>query len=368
MKILEIAYSLTSGGAERFVVDLCNKLSINEDVVLLTLLNMNKDENSRLLPDLSHNVRHISTNGSSGYSLSNFWKTLSVIIREKPDVVHIHCGALILLAPAIFLRKTIFIHTIHSLAQRYSPGFIKTAITRFLYACLHVIPVTISETCHMSYKDYYGLDNDVLITNGCKPLKTTGEFETIESSISKLKQHQDTPIFIHVARNHPVKNHERLFKTFRQLSNEGVDYLLLVIGDNYESMVNSYINDDKILFLGNRNNVGDFMALADFFVLSSDAEGLPLTLLEAMSMGVVPICTPAGGVKDVIVNGKNGYMADEISDECFSESIHLALSEKGKIKKNDIIKEYQENYSDNICHKKYLDLFIKELQKQNNRM
>ena len=46
------------------------------------------------------------------------------------------------------------------------------------------------------------------------------------------------------------------------------------------------------------------MSLADYFVLSSDFEGLPLTLIEAMSMGITPICTPAGGVVDVIKDGK----------------------------------------------------------------
>ena len=110
--------------------------------------------------------------------------------------------------------------------------------------------------------------------------------------------------------------------------------------------------------IGPRTNIGDYMSFADFFVISSDKEGLPLALLEAMSMGVIPVCTPAGGIKDVIRNGENGYIGKEVSDDAFYATIKQSLSERGKIAANSIIQEYKEKYSMEVCSRKYMEVYI----------
>lgn len=365
MKIIQISFSLTSGGAERFVVDLCNKLASDNhnNVTLLTLLDDKKTGNSHYMKDLLPTVKYINTGGNRGYSCGNMFKILQIIRNEKPDVVHAHCGVMTLLFPAIFCKKTSYIHTIHSLAQRYSPGMIQKFLSRYLYGTGKITPVTISTTCHKSYYQYYGLSNDVCIDNGREALKTTIQFESVKNEISRLKQNKNVPIFIHIARHHPVKNHNRLFKTFERLREEGVDFLLLVIGDNYGELLEKYENDRQIVLLGQKNNIGDYMFLADFFVLSSDAEGLPITLLEALSMGVIPVCTPAGGIVDVIRDGENGYLANTIDDEDFYQAVRKALQENGKVLPNRLKEEFIKKYSMEKCSEKYYKLYEKVIRK-----
>ena len=366
MKILEIVFSLTSGGAERFVVDLCNRYSkdTSNEIILLTLLDMNKFGNGHYLHDLSRNVRHINTNGLRGYSLKNLWMTYRIIKREKPDVVHAHCGILVLFLPSVFYRKIVYVHTIHSLVQRYSPGKIKTVISRFLYKKGLVIPITISKICHQSYYDFYGLSNDIQIDNGREQLVLTDLFPKVREEIDGYIKKQDTPIFIHVARHHPVKNHERLFKTFEKLEKENVDFQLIVIGDNYGELEKKYRNSKHIHLLGAKNNVGDYMSLADFFVLTSDAEGLPITLLEAMSLGVIPVCTPAGGVVDVIRNGENGFLSKEIDDDMFYDSVCQALNNRQLINKENIINEFKSKYSMETCATRYYKVYQQKIRER----
>ena len=278
---------------------------------------------------------------------------------RHPDVVHLHANILLLLLPVLFCQKVNYVHTIHTLVTRQYPNGIIKRIANWLYRKGKVIPVTISQECHESYKECFGRQEDILITNGREALKTTEKLLSVKKELSDIGVRQGTPVFLHVARHHPVKNHDRMFKTFQRLSNEGIDYQLIVIGDHYDVYEKQFNGHKQIHLIGARTNIGDYMSFADFFVLTSDKEGLPLSLLEAMSMGVIPVCTPAGGIKDVLRNGENGFMAKEVSDESFYQVVKQALYEGSKISRNSIIKEYKEKYSMEVCAKHYMDIYKK---------
>ena len=67
------------------------------------------------------------------------------------------------------------------------------------------------------------------------------------------------------------------FDTFTKLHNSGKEFLLVVIGSGYENSPYMYLNKtDCIKILGAKQNVGDYLACAAYFVLSSIFEGLPL--------------------------------------------------------------------------------------------
>ena len=91
MKILQIIFSLSSGGAERFVVDLSNELSKNNDVILLTLKDLtNYPEGNFYKFDLSSRVKYENLGLPQKYTLISLWKVYQYIKKYKPDVVHMH--------------------------------------------------------------------------------------------------------------------------------------------------------------------------------------------------------------------------------------------------------------------------------------
>ena len=358
MKILYVHYSLGAGGAERLFVDLANRMAMDpeNDVSLLTVWDINIPGKDHFLSELSDNINFLNLHRRKGISLANMIDIWKIIVSEKPDIVHVHCSFWLITLPAIFYRKSRYVMTIHSLVQRWASGKINHAVSKFLYRD-KVQAVTISKACHQSYVDYYHLDNDVTIDNGREDVKCTELRGEVSDFIDKLKKCPNTPIFIHVARHHPVKNHERMFKTFCRLTDEGLDYQLIVVGDKYDDYIDKYKGHPNIHLVGKMDNVGDYMSLADYFVLTSDMEGLPITLLEAMSLGVIPICTPAGGVVDVVHDGVNGYMAPKIDDEMFYQSVKRALAERGKISKDHIIEDFKKKYSMKICADRYYKLY-----------
>lgn len=361
MKILEITYNLRPGGAERFIVDLCNNYSQDENNEVY-LLAVNKDsgpKDKHYLSSLSKKVHYICANASKGLSIKGLFKIYKIIKELKPDVVHAHSSVLHLLLPSLFQRKIKYIHTLHTLAEKNTSHRKLKLIEKKLYN-KYIQAVTISDICNKSFIDYYNSNNSICIPNGREALKTTELHSAISDEINNLKKNSNTPVFIHVATFLKPKNQQLLFDTFKKLEDEGKDFLLVVLGACYENCTHPYKENGKqIVIMGRKENVGDYMACADFFVMSSIWEGLPLSLLEAMSMGVIPICTPAGGIVDVIYNGTNGYLSPSFKLDDFYALIKGVLENPDKISKKDVIKCYEENYTMSICAEKYLDLYKK---------
>ena len=111
----------------------------------------------------------------------------------------------------------------------------------------------------------------------------------------------------------------------------------------------------KIKFLGEKNNVNDYLLCSDAFCLSSIYEGLPISLLEALSCGITPICTPVGGVPDVIKDGENGYLSKGFETNDYCKAIRKFIEKP--INKNLLVNFYKKNYSMEVCAGKYEEYF-----------
>jgi sugar transferase (PEP-CTERM/EpsH1 system associated) len=135
-----------------------------------------------------------------------------------------------------------------------------------------------------------------------------------------------------IGRLAPVKNHHRLFKAIRlaSSSNPNVDIKCSVIGDgpemeNLKSVVESLNLDGKIDFLGLQMNIKPFLNEADGFILSSDYEAMPMTVLEAMAASRPVICPMVGGVTDFI-SKKEAILVEKHSEKALADGI-IALAE-----------------------------------------
>ena len=375
MKILQLALSLGAGGAERIAVSLCNRFAANADdeIVLVTILDDSVPRNIHYLKDLSSNVRFVNLHCKTGLQIKAFWKVFRTIKRERPDLVHCHTLAMLLLFPSLLIPRVCYFHTIHTLAQKAMEKYSlpKRMIMNYLFRQNKVKPITISKTCHQSFYETYKNSNDICIPNGSERLAVTEEVESVKKEVESLKQslnthHSSLSTFIHIARHHPTKNHDKLFRTFLRLEKEGERCVLIVLGEYYDSWKEKLKDSKSIFLLGAKKNVGDYMSQADFFVLSSDYEGLPMTLLEAMSMGVVPVSTPAGGVVDVVEDGVTGYLTENFGDEEFYRKVKQAIHEKGRIPSERIKDHFEKHFSMEVCARNYYETYRSVVMKKND--
>lgn len=348
VKILVISFSLSSGGAERFAVDLCNTLSGKHEVIMLTTDNDDVAANAYYRNELDSSIKYINLAARSGHSVSALLGILRVIRKERPDLVHAHTDLVQLFLPAIFCKGIKYVHTIHSVADYYLQFKLEKPFFRRIYA-RSVIPVTISPVCSESYRNLYGLGNDVMILNGRSRPSLSDSADSVRERILEFKDGK--PLFIHVARYAPPKNQKVLFEAVKLAG----DVRLVVIGRDFPAGMQEAQDPERVLFEGERMNVGDYLRLADYFILSSTFEGLPLSLLEAMSYGVVPVSTPAGGVRDVVRDGENGFLAKGFQAEDLADAMRRAVA--AKVDRDAIIAEYENGFSMEACAARYQHLF-----------
>ena len=120
---------------------------------------------------------------------------------------------------------------------------------------------------------------------------------------------------VNVARLHKNKNQEMLIRAFARFLPLHPDYTLSFYGDGslrkaLQILVESLGIQDKVFFHGNAEDVHKQIADAACFVLSSNVEGMPNALLEAMMMGLPCISTNCTGAKEVIRSGWNGLLVE----------------------------------------------------------
>jgi glycosyltransferase involved in cell wall biosynthesis len=65
---------------------------------------------------------------------------------------------------------------------------------------------------------------------------------------------------------------------------------------------------ERVRFLNTRHDIPDILAASDLFVLSSDVEGLPLAVMEAMAAGLPVVATAVGGVPELLTDGREGLI------------------------------------------------------------
>lgn len=363
MRILEVHYSTTWAGAERFVVDLCNELSKTNEVFLCTIEDDTIPGKSYYRSELLKSVKYINLKCKSGNDVRGFCRLLKTIRDVKPDIVHAHTDALNLWIPSLLYRGAKYFHTIHSLADKRQFSKWLTPVYKYFYR-KRIQAITISSICQQSYVKLYHINNAKQIDNGRSQMKPSPNIKLVEKEVNSYRSSSETKIFVHVARCSMVKNETLLFRSFSRLYQENRNCVLLVIGANYDSPENRHLLEEatpNIHWLGVKDNVYDYLLNADFFILSSLYEGLPISLLEALSAGIIPISTPAGGVTDVIKERSMGFLSPTMYDEDFYNTIITALDTCDSFNREGLVSYFQDNYSMRHCAELYLQAFSSKL-------
>jgi glycosyltransferase involved in cell wall biosynthesis len=143
------------------------------------------------------------------------------------------------------------------------------------------------------------------------------------------------------------------------------DSKLIIIGDGDENLKQMVVEaqmatNNRIEYLGVKNNVYDYMALVDAFILVSRYEGLPIVAIEALQVGLPVISTPVGGLPDVIENNQNGFLSHSQSVKNILNAIDkfkTCSSEKLIVISKSNKEKYINLYSIEVCATKHLRLY-----------
>lgn len=359
MKIIQLLPSLHTGGGEKFAIDLSNELSNNgNDITICVLSKLDGELN--LLKMINQNVKLVSLNKTTSFSFKTMIDLYFFIKKEKPDIIHTHLRALIYSIFVAFFTKTPIVHTIHNLAEK-EIGKKFQIIHKIFFKFFNVIPVSISDIVLKSTLQLYGKEFNKLVYNGVSPVKTTDKFQIVKKELENYKLSTNTKIILNIGRISKQKNQELLISTVNELIEEGYDIFLIIIGsivnepNYYDKCFKLLKYKNRIKFLKEKDNVSDYIYCSDFFCMSSLYEGLPLVVLEAMSMGKYTISTPAGGIVDVIANNISGYVTKDFTKIELKNAFKKNFNSEYN---NEVIKNiFKKNYSMKICANNYLNIY-----------
>lgn len=369
MKILQLIPNLAGGGAERLVVDLSNQLSKKHDIVLLTMYNSRKDDLFR--DQINPNVKTLSLGKKLGYDWSIIPRLYKTIRSVTPDIVHNHLRSFNYLMPSIpLIRDLPFIHTVHNDAFKECANSKIRFLRKQFYKQMNVKPVTISKESAGSFeKAYMDIDHS-LIYNGRRFPKKSENFDIVVNEIERFKKNRETKIFVNIGRQEKQKNQLMLVKAFNRLVYEdGANAILIIIGGGRDNKASRTIQQelkkteqmyDHIHILGECSNATDYLHVSNYFCLSSIYEGMPITLIEAIATGSIPVCTPVGGVPEMVCDLEYSLLAEstEVDDYYKVLKRAYALRDEKQVEIKKRAKSlFKEKYSMEHCAKEYLKLY-----------
>ncbi|MGI8493858.1 MAG: glycosyltransferase [Pyrinomonadaceae bacterium] len=334
MKIVRIIARLNVGGPARHVVWLTQALQNEEFTsVLISGIPPEGEEDMSWFAAAHgvepHYIAEMSRELSAKDAVS-LWKVYREFKREKPDVVHTHTAkaGTIGRVAGLFYRwltwKTLigkprpvkFVHTYHGHVFHSYYGHRKTQVFLFVEKTLARFAtdkiVVISNQQYREIHERFGVGKAVqfqIVPLGIDlaPFQRTqekrgvlreqigaGDDEILVGLVGRLTEIKNISLFLKVA------------GIYKKNQNSGLPSMqFVIIGDGHlrESLEKEAADSDikeVVTFLGNRNDADVFYAGLDVVALTSDNEGTPLSLIEAMANSRPVISTAVGGVVDLI--------------------------------------------------------------------
>lgn len=306
MKIMQVMPEFGLAGAEIMCENLMVGLKeLGHEVFAVSLY----DYHSPITERLERNeIKIFYLNKKQGLDLSIYQKLYKIIKREMPDVVHTHRYVMQYATPvAKFCRIKKNIHTVHSIAQKeQEPG--KRKLARFFYHYWSVIPVALTKEIQTTIMEEYGLPEERI------PIVFNGE-SLKRFSPKENYQIGDAFKLLHIGRFQPLKNQMLIVECTAELIEAGLNLEVFLVGDNDNSYgeevkeaIIAHHLENKIHLVGLQSDVAPMLSQVDLFVLPSQYEGMPMTLIEAMATGLPVIASAVGGIVDMMNNNENGLL------------------------------------------------------------
>ncbi|MDG3088277.1 glycosyltransferase [Vibrio hannami] len=330
--ICHLVYSFHAGGLERIIANCINHLDATQfrhTIVALT-------DVGDFISEINSDVEHYSLNKKRGNDWSLFFKLFQLLQRIKPDVFHSYNLATIEFQwIALLSRVPVRVHAEHG-RDSYDPdGKVRKyqLIRKFCSLAIQKI-VTVS----VDLKKWLLTDVHIperklkLVLNGIdthyfspgSDMPETGNYPLVTEKNALIR-------FGHVARLHAIKNQRLLLQAFLKASETSEDFCqnctLTIVGDGPDrEQLEQFVLENptlakKVMFTGAKSNIRDYYHSFDVFVMTSIAEGIPMTLLESMSMGLPHVVTCVGGIKEVCRDGITGFAVESEDLNTFAEKL-----------------------------------------------
>ncbi|MBD5473524.1 MAG: glycosyltransferase family 4 protein [Lachnospiraceae bacterium] len=323
MHIAMLIGALCKGGAEHVLVNLADYL-VKRGHQVTVVTQYQKENEYSLNPNAKRVISDISENEISNNRVTNFLRRFCKLRRiwrqEKPDVILSFIGKNNIMAIATSMWLPV--STVVSVRGEPREEYYNKGL-RFIAKIL-----------------FHFADGVILQTERCRSFFPAG----IRKKAVILKNPVQSSFFMEpyigqrektitaVGRIDENKNHKMLIRAFSQIADEFPEYKLIIYGDGekreeLQQSVEKSGLENRVFLPGRIEDVAGTIYKTRVFVLSSNTEGMPNTLLEAMALGLTVVSTdcPCGGPAEIIEHGKNGLLTPVGDENLMKENLQFLL-------------------------------------------
>lgn len=352
--ILFFPRTMGLGGTEKVVLQLCEifKPLVNKIVVCSC-----GGENVKYLEMMG--IRHYMIPDIESKSLIVMLKTAreirKIVKDENITVIHTHHRmAAFYVATLRLFTKCSFINTSHN------TFYDKKSLTAFAYK--HARLVACGEMVKKNLVDYFGLpdENVTVIRNAVAPFE--GRIEKNET-IEKLRS-KGCFVVGNIGRLTEQKGFEYYIRALPKVHKSHPEVHFLIIGtgeleQKLRDLSKQLGVENEVHFLGYHSDIQNLISQVDLVVLSSLWEGLPLTPIEAFSVGKTVVATAVDGTVEIVEDGKNGFLVEPRKPEQIAEKVIWMIEHPHEKKRmeQEAQKGYEQNFSMERLSKAYIDFY-----------
>lgn len=374
MKILFLIFSFNTGGIERLLIDLCNEMSKRGLDVTLCVINNDYKEYlfHEFVPEV-HIIRLERPMGSR--SKLSYMARLARIIRQGHyDILHcqgLNCVIFSILAKLCFPHVKI-LNTVHDVNN--FPSYSRVQVFLHNLLCSHIIAISTAV-------------KQEILARGTKPQMVTTIYNAIDTKRFCLCSHphmtsnqlqclsSDMVITIgNVARIMPEKKGQMvLLEAINILKDSYPSIRCLFAGpvalhheDQMEELQHYVIThhlEDQVVFLGNVEDIPQFLSQLDVFVLPSFYEGFGIALIEALATGIPCVASRLDGPEEIMESADMGLLFSPGNAVELSDSISAIIQNYSAYRPSLIAEHIQGKYSIENMVTYQTEIYLKCLKK-----
>jgi glycosyltransferase involved in cell wall biosynthesis len=193
------------------------------------------------------------------------------------------------------------------------------------------IAVADSHGAHMVANERFPAEKVFVIPNGVD----TERFAPVPDAASLRREiniRPTDPVVTIVAALRPEKNHELFLEVAERITAELHEAKFIIVGDGprrepLEQYAAQLGVTDSVRFLGTRTDVARILSTSDLFALTSHNEANPVSILEAMSVGKPIVATNVGSIREVVTDGRTGFLVPPGDATAFADRVLSLLHE-----------------------------------------
>lgn len=311
MKCVLFTSVLSGGGAERVLCQLANRLATEHHVILVAAY---PSENEYPVADNINKV-YLDTAIENKKPIKQLILLRKVLKEQRPDV----CISFLpqpnfkMLLAALGLKTRVIVSVRNDPAKEYAK-LSSRLLARFLYPMAAGV-VFQTKDAQAWFPKHIQRKSRVIMNQVNPTFFTT--------------QRVSEDYFVATGRLNNQKNYPLMIKAFAKFSKEFPQEKLYIFGtgqlrEELSALINELDVSSNIVLQGASNDIPTVLSHTKAFLLTSDYEGMPNGLLEAMAMGIPCIATncPCGGPKQIIDNGINGILINVSDEDALLDALH----------------------------------------------